>query len=296
MQGTVVVQLIVSEEGRATGVTVISPVGFGLDERARAAVEKWEFAPGMKEGKPVKVLALIEVNFRSYGSGQGLALGLDETAERQRTLYNEAVQTLKRSDTSAKAIDSAVKSLEALSQKNFPPAMHLVGLWEIEGFHLWQNPDHGLALIQKAATKNYGPALYEIAIRKIEGRGLPKDVVKGLEEMQRASVLGSAQAQLYVGNRYETGTGVPRDLDRARRAFRLCAAQGVSECQYRLGRLLLDGPDRPERDYVQAVAWFQLAGEQGNSKARDIASAEAAKLTPAQTAWMTSLKGQLVHK
>ena len=45
-------------------------------------------------------------------------------------------------------------------------------------------------------------------------------------------------------------------------------------CQYRLGRLLLDAPDRPERDYVQAVALLQLAGEQGLQDAKNIASRE----------------------
>jgi hypothetical protein len=40
IQGTVVLQLAVDEKGRATGITVISPLGFGLDERAQAAVER----------------------------------------------------------------------------------------------------------------------------------------------------------------------------------------------------------------------------------------------------------------
>ena len=40
IQGTVVLEIVITEEGRVTGVTTISPLGFGLDERARAAVEK----------------------------------------------------------------------------------------------------------------------------------------------------------------------------------------------------------------------------------------------------------------
>jgi TPR repeat protein len=59
---------------------------------------------------------------------------------------------------------------------------------------------------------------------------------------------------------------------------------------------LFDAPDRPERDYVQAVAWFQLAGEQGIPEAKDIASKEAATLTSAQLNWVTTLKAQLVRK
>lgn len=135
--------------------------------------------------------------------------------------------------------------------------MHLVGFWEITGEHVTQDAADGLALIQKAAAKNYGPAMYEIAIRQIEGRDLPKDVEHGLETMRQASVLGSPQGQFYLGNRYQNGDGVPRELDRAHRYFRLCAAQGVAQCQFRLASLLFNAPDRPERDYVQAVAWYR---------------------------------------
>jgi TonB family protein len=290
IQGTVVLQLAVNEKGRPTGVTVISPLGFGLDERAQAAVETWEFAPGMKDGKPVKILAIVEVSFRFP------QLWFDEKAERQRTSFNVALQTLNRTDASPQAIDRTVKSMQDLSRQRFPPAMYLVGVWETTGDHAAKDPDDGLALIQKAAAKNYGPALYEIAIRQIEGRDLPKDTEKGLDTMRHASLLGSPQAQFYLGERYETGSGVPRELDRARRYFRLCAARGVPLCQYRLGRLLLNAPDRPERDYVEAVAWFQLAGEQGILDATDNAAKEAVNLTPAQTTWVSALKAQLVRK
>ena len=50
VQGTVILQIVINEKGRATDITVISPLGFGLDEQAQAAVEKWEFVPGMKAG------------------------------------------------------------------------------------------------------------------------------------------------------------------------------------------------------------------------------------------------------
>src|SRR5579863_6263814 len=82
VQGTVVFQIIVDEQGRPADISVLSPLAFGLDERAQAAIEKWRFLPGSKEGKPVRILATGEVNFHLPGSW------FDEKAESRRTKFN----------------------------------------------------------------------------------------------------------------------------------------------------------------------------------------------------------------
>jgi len=290
IQGTVILQIVVNEKGRASDISVISPLGFGLDEQAQAAVEKWEFVPGMKAGVPVKVLATVEVNFRFPG------LAFDDKSERQRTAFNVALQALRRANATPTAVDHAVQSMLDLSRQRFAPAMYVAGLWKTDGDHVPKDAAKGLDLIQKAAAKNYGPALYEVAHRRIDGNGLPQDVDQGLKEMRAAATLGSPQAQFQLGNRYEKGDGVPRELDRARRYYRLCATQGLALCQYRLGRLLYDAQVRPERDYLQAIALLQLAAEQGLAEAKQLASAEAPKLTPEQNAWVSTLKRQIVRK
>ena len=290
VQGTVILQIVVSEKGRADDISVISPLGFGLDEQAQAAVAKWEFVPGTKADAPVRVLATVEVNFRFPG------IWFDEKVERQRTRFNIAVQTVNKASASQTAIDQAVQSITDLSRRKFVPAMYVLGLWEINGEHVPKDAAQGFDLIQKAATKSYGPALYEVAIRRMDGRDLPRDADRGLREMRAAATLGSRQAQFYLGNRYETGDGVPRELDRARQYYRLCAAQGVALCQYRLGALLYNTQERPERDYLQAIALFQLAAEQGLTDAKQLASHEALKLTTEQSAWVTTLKRQIVRK
>ena len=63
-QGTVVLNVVVDEHGNPRDLKVIRPLGLGLDQKAIEAVEKWKFSPGKKDGKPVPVLATIEVNFR----------------------------------------------------------------------------------------------------------------------------------------------------------------------------------------------------------------------------------------
>jgi TonB family protein len=63
-QGTVVLSLVVDENGAAQAIRVTKSLGLGLDQKAIEAVQKWRFKPGMKDGKPVPVVASIEVSFR----------------------------------------------------------------------------------------------------------------------------------------------------------------------------------------------------------------------------------------
>lgn len=63
-QGTVLLAVEVDPSGRATNIRVQRSVGLGLDEKAIDAVRQWKFKPGYRDGKPVTVAALIEVNFR----------------------------------------------------------------------------------------------------------------------------------------------------------------------------------------------------------------------------------------
>jgi TonB family protein len=290
VQGTVVLQLVVNEKGKPTELSVISPLGFGLDEQAKAAVAKWEFEPATKSGKPLRVLVVVEANFSLVGDR------FDQKTEGQRTEFNKALQTLKRPEASAGAVEQAVHSLMDLANHNYAPAMFVVGMWEINGEHGSKNLSEGLELIQKAASKDYAGALYEVAGRHIDGRDLPRDLDTGLREMRKAAKLGNRQAQFYLGSTYEAGTIVPRDLENARAYFQLCAAQDVAQCQYRLGRLLFDAPDRRERDYLQAIALFQLAAAQDVAEAKQLYISENARLTADQSAWVAKMKQKIVQK
>jgi TonB family protein len=64
LTGTVILSIEVNEKGLVQNPRVLRGLGMGLDQKAIEAVMKWRFRPGMKAGKPVTVLAQVEVNFR----------------------------------------------------------------------------------------------------------------------------------------------------------------------------------------------------------------------------------------
>src|SRR5262245_48987219 len=59
IEGFVILQIVVSPNGRATKIEVLSPLGYGLDENAIEAISKWKFSPGMKHGTAVPILATV---------------------------------------------------------------------------------------------------------------------------------------------------------------------------------------------------------------------------------------------
>lgn len=63
VQGTVVVEAIIDEEGRATDVRILRGLPMGLDRAAVEAIERCPFEPARIGSRPVKVYFNLTVNF-----------------------------------------------------------------------------------------------------------------------------------------------------------------------------------------------------------------------------------------
>ena len=66
VQGTVKLEAIVGVDGTVKVVRIVDGLGYGLDENAKAFVEKFNCKPGMKDGKPVAVAVRVDVYFHLY--------------------------------------------------------------------------------------------------------------------------------------------------------------------------------------------------------------------------------------
>ncbi|TNE73967.1 energy transducer TonB [bacterium] len=64
IEGRVILEFVVDERGKVSGIKVLRSVGGGLDEAAISAVQKVKFTPGMQRGRPVKVRYTLPVTFK----------------------------------------------------------------------------------------------------------------------------------------------------------------------------------------------------------------------------------------
>jgi TonB family protein len=61
--GVVVLYVEITSEGRPQNIQILRGVGLGLDESAQESLRQWTFKPAIKDGKPVTVMLMVEVNF-----------------------------------------------------------------------------------------------------------------------------------------------------------------------------------------------------------------------------------------
>lgn len=67
LQGTVMLQLTITADGRPTDIYVWKSLGGGLDAQAVKVISTWKFKPALgPDGKPAAVTTPVEVTFHLY--------------------------------------------------------------------------------------------------------------------------------------------------------------------------------------------------------------------------------------
>jgi TonB family protein len=282
VQGSCLWSVVVGTNGRIVDATLVSPLGYGLDEKALEAILKWEFKPATKNGIPVKIIANIEVNFVFP------QLSFDRKAEERRTAFNRAIRQLDQKTDAER--QRGVAAIGELSRNNFPAAQLLQSQWLERGEHGVSDPTTAAALLRKAASANFGPAMYELGRQMVAADARDE---KGLSLIRDAATLGSIPAQFFMARQAEAGQ--PPDLERAKRNYRLCAAKGEAACQFNLSQLMLNTRGVKQNERIQALAWLRLAAAQVLDPAKSAWAQEAATLNEADRMAVDKLSKQLVR-
>ena len=65
IQGVIELDAVVLDDGTVGDITITKSLDktYGLDEAAVAALKQWQFKPGKKDGKPVRVLVAVTMSF-----------------------------------------------------------------------------------------------------------------------------------------------------------------------------------------------------------------------------------------
>ncbi len=181
--------MVVDEKGLPSGVSILSPIGFGLDTRAVEAVRQWSFQPGTLRGKPVTSTTTVEVKFRIFRRR------FDPSADDRRNSFNLAVDAIQRKSQTQETIET----VRRLAQQKYAPAMYLYGKLLEAGVDVPEDREQAFRLVIEAAQKGYPSAMYDTGRMMMDGRRLAKDPEKGLELVRNAAILGNRRAQFFFG-------------------------------------------------------------------------------------------------
>lgn len=66
IEGVVALSLVVGKDGVARDFRVTHSLGYGLDEKAVEAVQKWKFTPAMRDGQTIAYEIVVQVQFKLY--------------------------------------------------------------------------------------------------------------------------------------------------------------------------------------------------------------------------------------
>lgn len=65
-QGTILLDVVVSQEGQMKEARIVRGLPFGLNESAMNIIQSWRFKPAMRAGEPIQAAVMIEVSFHLY--------------------------------------------------------------------------------------------------------------------------------------------------------------------------------------------------------------------------------------
>ena len=102
---------------------------------------------------------------------------------------------------------------------------------------------------------------YNESLKYLDGQGARKDPAEAFRLNVLAADEGMHDAVLAMGWFYRNGVGVDLDIEESKRWYRKSARQKDPRAMFSLGEIFYD-----ERDYDEALIWFQRAIDAGHAR------------------------------
>jgi TonB family protein len=279
--GSALVEYVITEQGSVSGVEIVRPIGYELDEEALKAVARWRFKPAKKGDTPVAVTARVEVNFRWSAKNAESPLGAQYLNLMYATKQIEA----------GKDVESAIKLIQKNAEQGHPGSMYaLARLYEL-GRGVSVNQALSREWIDKAAEAGHGQAIYDRHRQALQSDPANPSL---REHLESAALHGSIQAQYLLASVLEREATTPKQLRRAGYFYQLCAANGTLVCQRKGGELLLKLKDTSSFFRDLGLAYLEIASAQGDSEARMAWDRESASITEGERKRIDSLRAKVI--
>ena len=201
----------------------------------------------------------------------------------------------------AQDLAEAVKWYRLAAEQGFARAQNNLGVMYDTGEGVLKNEAEAARWFRLAAEQGVATAQYGLGVMYDTGEGVLKDEAEAVRWYRLAAEQGFATAQSNLGVMYDNGRGVLKDEAEAVRWYRLAAEQGDAKAQFNLGFMYAGlmyaaGEGVLKKDSVLAHMWSNIAGANGNARARklrdilelDMTRAEVSRATELARACMTS--------
>lgn len=159
------------------------------------------------------------------------------------------------------------------------------GLYYLTGSGVAKDTDRAISLITRAATQGLPLAQADLAGLYMQGDGVPQDYTAAANWLTKAADAGNANAKYVLGSMYFEGQGVPKNATKGFHLFLRAAEDGDPRAFAALGEIYKTGHIFDPiigRDFVQAYAFYDLAGANGEASAASERDALGRDMTPAQ--------------
>ncbi len=178
----------------------------------------------------------------------------------------------------------AVRWYRIAAEQGEPRAQfNLAGMYD-NGRGVTQDDAEAVRWYRIAAEQGEPRAQFNLAGMYDNGRGVTQDDAEAVRWYRIAAEQGEPRAQFNLAGMYDNGRGVTQDDAEAVRWYRIAAEQGEARAQYYLGWMYVGGdpwdqlwlggqasvelaPTVPT-DTVLAHMWFNMAGANGDARAR----------------------------